>query len=88
MVGGEGGSLLGGMSKFLASGVGLLNLPQKGKPCSWYETTFDTTVACNRISVQDRVLKNVASHYFAVETKVRDIGIEQMLKKIYTAEFT
>ena len=51
------------------------------------ETTFDTAVACNRISVQDKVSKNVASHYFARETEVRDIGIEQMLKKIYTAEF-
>ena len=51
------------------------------------ETTFDTTVACNRISVQDKVSKNVPSHYFARETEVPDIGIEQMLKKIYTAEF-
>ena len=51
------------------------------------ETTFDTTVACNRISVQDKVSKNVASHYFARETEVPDIGIEQMLKKICTAEF-
>ena len=41
------------------------------------ETTFDTTVACNRISVQDKVSKNVASHYFAMETEVQDIRIEQ-----------
>ena len=40
------------------------------------ETTFDATVACNRISVQDNISKNVASHYFARETEVRDIGIE------------
>ena len=51
------------------------------------ETNFDTAVACNRISVQDKVSNNVASHYFARETEVRDIGIEQILKKIYTAEF-
>ena len=51
------------------------------------KTTFDTTVACNRISVQDKVSKNVASHYFVRETEMRDIGIEQMLKKIYIAEF-
>ena len=51
------------------------------------ETTFDTTVACNTISVQDKVSKNVTSHYFARETEVQDIAIEQMLKKIYTAEF-
>ena len=34
------------------------------------ETTFDTTVACNRISVQDKISKDVASHYFAMETEV------------------
>ena len=34
------------------------------------ETTFDNTVACNRISTQDKVSKNVASHYFARETEV------------------
>ena len=51
------------------------------------ETTFDSTVACNRISVQDKILKYVASHYFAMETEVRDIGIKQILKKTYTTEF-
>ena len=51
------------------------------------ETSFNTAVTCNRISVQDKVSKNVASHYFARATEVRDVGIEQMLKKIYTAEF-
>ena len=44
-------------------------------------------MTCNRISVQEKVSKNVASHYFARVTEVRDVGIEQMLKKIYTAEF-
>ena len=34
------------------------------------ETTFETTVACNRISVQDKISKDVASHYFAMETEV------------------
>ena len=51
------------------------------------ESTFDTVVACNRISVQDKISKNVVPLYFARETEVRDIEIEQMLKKIYTAEF-
>ena len=50
------------------------------------ETTFDTAVACSRISVEDKISKNVASH-FARETEVREIGINQMLKKIYTIEF-
>ena len=39
-----------------------------------------------QIAVQDKVSKNTASHYFARETEVRDCSIEQMLKKIYTAE--
>ena len=51
------------------------------------ETNFDTTVASNRISVQDKLSKNVVSHYFAMETEVQGIGIEQILKKMYTAEF-
>ena len=34
------------------------------------ETTFGTTVVCNRISVQDKVSKNVASHDFVRETEV------------------
>ena len=44
-------------------------------------------MACNRISVQDKILKDVASHYFAMETEVRDIGVKQILKKTYTTEF-
>ena len=34
------------------------------------ETTFATTVACSRISVQDKLSKNVAPHFFARETEV------------------
>ena len=57
-------------------------LSEKGGPYAfktllrWYivgtigKTTFDTTVACKRISVQDKVSINVASHYFAKETEV------------------
>ena len=48
------------------------------------ETTFGTTVACSRISVQVNVSRNVALHLFSRETEVQDIGIEQMLKKIYS----
>ena len=40
-------------------------------------TTFDTKMASNQISVQEKVSRNVASHYFAMKTEVRDIGIEQ-----------
>ena len=48
----------------------------------------DVSVACNRVAVQDLTSKAMASHYFAVETEVKDIGIEQqMLRKMYSADF-
>ena len=47
----------------------------------------DASVACNRVAVQDLTSKALASHYFAVETEVKDIGIEQMLYKMYSADF-
>ena len=31
--------------------------------------------------------KTIAPHYFAVETEVKDIGIVQMLHKMYSADF-
>ena len=31
--------------------------------------------------------KTVASHYSAMETEVKDVGIKQMLHRIYTADF-
>ena len=31
--------------------------------------------------------KIVASHYFAMETEVKDVGIKQMLQRMYAADF-
>ena len=31
--------------------------------------------------------KTVASHYFAMETEVKDVGIKQMLHRMYAADF-
>ena len=45
------------------------------------------SVACNRVAVQDLTSKTIAPHYFATETEVKDIGIEQMLHKMYSADF-
>ena len=45
------------------------------------------TVSCNRISVQDMASKTIASYYFATETAVKDVGIKQMLQKMYAADF-
>ena len=50
--------------------------------CPIGETTSCETVSYNRISVQDMVSKTVASHYFAIETEVRDVGIKQMLYRM------
>ena len=44
-------------------------------------------VTCNRVAVQDLTSKAMVSHYFAVETEVKDIGIEQMSHKLYSADF-
>ena len=48
----------------------------------------DASVACNRVAVQDLTSKAIAPHYFAVEIEIKDIGIEQMLHKMYSADFT
>ena len=37
------------------------------------EKATSTTVSCNRISVQDMTSKPIASHYFAMETEVKDV---------------
>ena len=47
----------------------------------------DVSVACNRVAVQDLTSKAMASHYFAIETEAKDMGIEQMLHKMYSADF-
>ena len=52
------------------------------------EITSCKTVSCNRIPVQDMTSKTVASHYFAMESEVKDAGIKQMLHKMYAADFS
>ena len=47
----------------------------------------DASVACNRVAVQDLTSKAIAPHYFPTETEIKDIGIEQMLHKMYLADF-
>ena len=44
------------------------------------------TVSSTTASVQDMTSKIVASHYFAMETEVKDVGIKQMLYRMYTAD--
>ena len=52
------------------------------------ETTSCETVSCNRISVQGTASETVASHYFPMETEVKDIGIKQMLHKMCAVDFS
>ena len=52
------------------------------------EITSCKTVSHNRIPVQNMTSKTVASHYFAMETEVKDAGIKQMLHKMYAADFS
>ena len=51
------------------------------------EWTPSTSVACNRVSVQDMTTKTVTSHYFDMQTEVKGVGIEQMLHRLYAAHF-
>ena len=50
------------------------------------ETVYRATVLCSKISVQDMSCKTAVSHYFAMETEVKDVGIRQMLHRIYAAD--
>ena len=50
------------------------------------ETVYSATVLCSKISVQDMSCKTAVSHYFAMETEVKDVGIRQMLHRIYAAD--
>ena len=42
----------------------------------------------NRVAVEDLTSRAMAPHYFAIETEVKDIEIEQMLHNMYSADFT
>ena len=46
-----------------------------------------TVMTCRRVSVQDMVTKNVAFYYFAMETEVKDVEIEQMLNRLHASDF-
>ena len=46
------------------------------------------TVSCNRIAVRQAVTKQVGTHFFKVENKVRNNEVPGMLRKIYNYDFT
>ena len=41
----------------------------------------------NKIAVQEIHSGNLANHHFQIKTKVKDVGIEDMFKKIYNQDF-
>ena len=47
-----------------------------------------TSWACNSVTVEDLTSRAMAQHYFPIETEVKDIRTEQILHKMYSADFT
>ena len=45
------------------------------------------TMTCNRIAVKDINSSNLANHHFQIKTEVKDVGIEEMFKKMYNQDF-
>ena len=45
-------------------------------------------LSCHRVSVTETGSNKIANHHFAIEKSVEDMGIKQMLLKIYLHEFT
>ena len=45
------------------------------------------TITCNRIVVKDINSSNLANHHFQIKTEVKDVGIEEMFKKMYNQDF-
>ena len=52
------------------------------------KTASITTVSRNTVSVQDVTSKTLASHYFTMKTEVKDVGIEQMIHRMYAPDFS
>ena len=42
---------------------------------------------CNRIAVMEATSKQIGKHHFAVEDKIKETGIKDLLHKIYNADF-
>ena len=44
-------------------------------------------MTCNRIAVKEINSSNLANHHFQIKTEVKDVGIEEMFKKMYNQDF-
>ena len=49
---------------------------------------LEQNLSCHRVSVTEIGSNKIANHHFVIEKSVEDMGIKQMLQKIYLHEFT
>ena len=52
------------------------------------EVDLERNLSCHRVSVIEIGSNKIANHHFVIEKSVEDMGIKQMLQKIYLHEFT
>ena len=52
------------------------------------EVDLGLNLSCHRVSVIKTGSNKIPNHHFVIEKSVEDMGIKQMLKKIYLHEFT
>ena len=52
------------------------------------EVDLERNLSCHRVSVTEIGSNKIANHHFVIQISVEDMGIKQMLQKIYLHEFT
>ena len=52
------------------------------------EVDLERNLSCHRVSVTEIGSNKIANHHFEIQISVEDMGIKQMLQKIYLHEFT
>ena len=45
------------------------------------------TMTCKRIAIKEINSSNLANHHFQIKAEVKDVGIEEMFKKMYNQDF-
>ena len=45
------------------------------------------TISCNRIAITEDSSGGTARHHFAIEDKCQEVGIQEMLMKLYMQDF-
>ena len=52
------------------------------------EVDLEQNLSCRRVLVTETGSNKIANHHFVIEKSVEDMGIKQILQKIYLHEFT